>query len=91
MISRLLKIINADGDTEEVKSHEALDLLYKWNPFFTKEEAIETDTINRKLTGDSYIYKVRNEQGKVVELWNIRPDLVTIQKKQRELHSKLCS
>ena len=77
---KLLKIINADGDTEEVKSHEALDLLYKWNPFFTKEEAIETDTINRKLTGDSYIYKVRNEQGKVVELWNIRPDLVTIQK-----------
>lgn len=77
---KLLRIINKDGDTEEVKAHEALDLLYKWNPFFTKEEALETDTINRKLTGDSYIYKVRNDQGKVVELWNIRPDLVEIKK-----------
>ncbi len=75
---KLNKIINANGDTEEVKSHEILDLLYKWNPYFTKEEAIEIDTINRKLTGDSFIYKVRNEQGQIVELWNIRPDRVNI-------------
>ena len=75
---KLNKIINANGDTEEVKSHEILDLLYKWNPYFTKEEAIEIDTINRKLTGDSFIYKVRNNAGQLVELWNIRPDRVNI-------------
>jgi len=75
---KLYKIINKEGDTEEVKSHEALDLMYKWNPFYTKEEAMETDVINRKLTGDSFILKIRNNAGQVVELWNIRPDLVTI-------------
>jgi HK97 family phage portal protein len=75
---KLNRIVNAEGDIEEVKVHEGLDLLYKWNPFYTKEEAMETDVINRKLSGDSYILKIRNEQGTVAELWNIRPDLVTI-------------
>ena len=75
----LNKIINSKGDTEEVKNHPILDLLYRVNPFFTKSEFLETDVINRKLTGDSYILKVRNNSGQVMELWNIRPDLVTIQ------------
>ena len=81
---KLNKIINSDGDVEEVKSHEILDLLYRWNPYFTKEEAIEIDTINRKLTGDSFIYKVRNNAGQVVELWNIRPDRVNIVSSREE-------
>ncbi len=75
---KLYKIINSDGEVNEIKSHEILDLLYRVNPFYTKAEFLETDVINRKLTGDSFILKVRNKQGKVVELWNIRPDLVTI-------------
>ena len=75
---RLFRIINSDGETEEIKNHEILDLLYKVNPFYTKTEFIETDVINRKLTGDSFILKIRNNEGGVAELWNIRPDLVTI-------------
>ena len=74
----LNKTINSKGDVEEVKDHPVLDLLYRVNPFFTKAEFLETDVINRKLTGDSYILKIRNNGGQVVELWNIRPDLVTI-------------
>ena len=74
----LNRIINKDGDTEEIKNHPILDLLYRVNPFFTKAEFLETDVINRKLTGDSFIYKIRNNSGQVAELWNIRPDLVTI-------------
>jgi HK97 family phage portal protein len=75
---RLNRITNSKGDIEEIQSHEILDLLYRMNPFYTKAEFIETDVINRKLTGDSFILKLRNNQGRVVELWNIRPDLVTI-------------
>ena len=75
---KLLKITNSQGDTQEIFDHPALDLLYKMNPFYTKEEFIETDVINRKLTGDSFILKIRNTQGQVVELWNVRPDLVSI-------------
>ncbi|XOB41785.1 MAG: phage portal protein [Candidatus Nealsonbacteria bacterium] len=75
---KLNKIINKEGDTEEVLSHEILDLLYMANPFYTKAEFLETDVINRKLTGDSFILKIRNTAGQIAELWNIRPDLVTI-------------
>ena len=75
---QLVKIKNSAGEVEEVKNHEILDILYNWNPYYTKAEAIEIDTINRQLTGDSFILKVRNNNGRVVELWNIRPDLVTI-------------
>lgn len=75
---RLSKIVDAQGNLEEVHQHEILDLLYRVNPFYTKAEFLETDVINRKLTGDSFILKIRNNIGKVVELWNVRPDLVVI-------------
>lgn len=75
---KLNRIINTKGEVEEVMDHPALDLLYKANPFYTKEELLMTDTINRKLTGDSFLLKIRNNSGEVVELWNVRPDYVTI-------------
>lgn len=75
---RLKRIINGKGDVKEVKNHEILDIIYKPNQFFTKEEFFEADVINRKLSGDSYIVKIRNNYGQVVELWPYRPDLVEI-------------
>ncbi|HOM27127.1 MAG TPA: phage portal protein [bacterium] len=75
---KLFKILNNRGEVEEILSHPILDLLYRVNPFYTKEEFIQTDVINRKLSGDSFILKVRNNKNVVVELWNIRPDLITI-------------
>lgn len=70
---KLKRIINTKGDVKEVKNHEILDLIYRWNPFMTKEEAMELDVINRKLSGDSFILKVRNSAGQVAELWPISP------------------
>jgi HK97 family phage portal protein len=75
---KLYRIINSAGDTKEIFSHPALDLLYKPNPFQTKTEFDEIRVINLKCTGDAFIFKVRNAGGKVVELWNLRPDFVTI-------------
>lgn len=70
---KLKRIINSKGDVKEVKNHEILDLIYRWNPFMTKEEAMELDIINRKLSGDSFILKIRNSSGQVAELWPISP------------------
>lgn len=75
---RLFKIINSRGDTVELFDHPALDLLYRVNPFQTKSEFLEITEINLKLSGDAFWWKIRNEQGQVMELWNLRPDLVTI-------------
>jgi len=74
----LHEIINTKGDSREVLVHPALDLLYKFNPWQTRSEFLRITMINKKLTGKAYWHKVRNDRGQVVELWNLRPDMVTI-------------
>lgn len=74
----LYQVLNSRGDTKEIQVSPILDLLYKPNPFQTKTEFWETTVINLKCTGDAYWLKIRNKGGRVVELWNLRPDLVTI-------------
>lgn len=76
----LYEIINSKGDVREVMNHPALDLLYKFNSVQTRSEFLRTTIINKKLTGKAFWYKVRNDRGDVVELWNIRPDLVAVNK-----------
>lgn len=75
---KLFMIKNSQGDVAEIFSHPLLDLIYKPNPFQTKSEFIENIIINLKLTGNSFTWKVRADNGKILELWNLRPDLVTI-------------
>lgn len=74
----LYKIVNKKGDKEQIFVHEALDLLYRPNPYQTKEEFFQRFMINKKLTGSAFILKVRDNSGKVVELWNLRPDFMRI-------------
>lgn len=74
----MFKILNKVGDTKEIFVHEALDLLYRPNPFQTKTEFFEKYMINKLLAGQAFVLKVRDNSGKVVELWNLRPDYVTI-------------
>ncbi len=76
----LYQVLNSKGDTKQIVTHPALDLLYKVNPFQTKSEFLKITMINKKLCGDAFWYKVRNERGQVVELWNLRPDLIDIVK-----------
>lgn len=75
---RMYRILNSKGESKEITAHPALDLLYKANEFQTKAEFLEQTIINLDTAGDAYWYKVRNKGGKVVELWNLRPDFVTI-------------
>jgi len=76
----LFNIKNTSGDKEEIFVSEALDLLYRPNPFQTKTEFFEKYMINKLLTGESFVLKVRaNGPGsEVVELWNLRPDYMRI-------------
>ena len=74
----LNRIQNLVGDTEEIFNHPVLDLLYRVNPFQTKSEFLEILVSNFLLSGNSFIWKLRNEKGEVAELWNLRPDKMTI-------------
>ena len=62
----------------EVEQHEILDLLTKPNPMMTGSQLQEITSIYLSLLGNCYWYKARNGQGKVIELWLMRPDLTTI-------------
>lgn len=72
----LYRVQNSRGDMKEIQAHPLLDLLYRPNPFQTKSEFWELSMINLKITGEAFWYKVRNTRGAVVELWNLRPDLM---------------
>jgi HK97 family phage portal protein len=74
----LNQIMNSKGDMKQLVTHPALDLIYRPNKLQTKSEFLMTTIINKKTAGDAFIYKVRNNSGRVVELWNLRPDLMTI-------------
>jgi len=74
----LYKVKNSKGDIEEIKTHPALDLIYRPNDFQTKAEFLMTTIINKKTAGDAFWLKIRNNSGKVIELWNLRPDMMTI-------------
>lgn len=74
----LHQITSAKGDNTEIMNHPILDLLTKVNPFQTRSEFLKTAWINKKVTGEAFWMKVRNNDGDVVELWNLRPDLMTV-------------
>jgi len=75
---KLFQIVNSKGEVQDIPSHEVLDLLYRPNPFQTRSEFWKITTINKKLTGEAFWYKVRNQRGQVVELWNLRPDFMVV-------------
>ena len=75
---KLFEIANSKGELKEHPSHEILDLLYRPNPFQTRSEFFKITTINKKMTGEAFWWKVRGNRSKPLELWNLRPDLMTI-------------
>jgi HK97 family phage portal protein len=77
---RLFKIINSKGDVDEQFDHPLIELVEKWNPWQTRTQGLKIAEINKALTGEAYILKVRNERGEVSELWNLRPDCITVHK-----------
>ena len=74
----LFEIMNSKGETQEVYDNPVINLVNKPNPFQTRSEFFQTTIINKKLTGKAFWLKVRNQNGDIAELWNLRPDLVTV-------------
>jgi len=61
-------------DNELIEKHLFYDLLQTWNPFTTKFEGKELLQIYLDLTGECYIYVVRNSIGHPQELYFRQPD-----------------
>ena len=74
----LYQVLNSKGDTNEIMSHPAIDLMDRPNQFQDHEEFFKITAINLNLCGDAFWFKARNDRGEVAELWNLRPDFVEI-------------
>lgn len=74
----LFQIKNSNGEVQQVKNHPALKLMYRPNPFQTKAEFFQELDLYKLLSGNSFTAKIRDGRGNVIELWNLRPDRMTI-------------
>jgi len=71
--------VSGSEKIKEIPNHPLLDLLAQVNPFTTKFAMLDLTQTYQELLGNSYWYKVRGENTKkILELWALRPDWVTI-------------
>jgi len=63
-------------DRREVESHPVLDLWEQPNPFYGREEFLETCQQHLDLTGECWWLILRDSRGRPVELWPMRPDRI---------------
>lgn len=62
-------------DRTEVTTHPALDLWNRPNPFYTRQEFVETEQQHIDLTGEGWWVIARNPRSPIpLELWPVRPD-----------------
>jgi len=66
------------GSDEKQDEHPAVTLLNKPNPFMGRSRFWGTIGMSLDIGGNAYVEKVRSAAGKVVELWPLRPDRVTV-------------
>ena len=69
---------DSKGDLQEVKQHQLLDLLWRPNPFMSKQEFMENIIAFTQLAGNSYFYHNGPKNQPPRELWVMRSDRVKI-------------
>ncbi len=63
----------------EIEQHPFLDLIYKPNPISTGFEFLSLTQTCIEIYGNAYWYKAKSKNGKVAQLWLLKPDLVEIE------------
>ena len=78
---KLYRVKGVPGNEKitEITNHPLLDLLAQVNPYTTKFTMLDLTQTYQELLGNAYWYKVRGDNSKkILELWALRPDWVTI-------------
>jgi len=77
----LFKVLNTKGEIERIEMHEALDILYKPNTYQTKTEFFFIMGVNMVLMGETFLKLIKDDNGKIKGIINIRPDTVEVKVK----------
>jgi len=73
-----LECVRKSIDMEEVTSHPLLDMLKNVNQFMNRFELLEMIDLHLELTGNAYVYVVKNAMGVPSSLWILPPDKMSI-------------
>jgi len=65
---------DVEGQPEELPAHPLRELLTRPNPAVSEAEFLLVTVLHMDVAGFSLIEKVRSANGRVVELWHLRPD-----------------
>lgn len=79
----LYQILSKTGEAEKIGSHPLLDILYRPNEHQIKTEFMRILAINLKLSGENFVRMIRAENGDILGLVNIRPDIVDVELKDK--------
>lgn len=82
----MFRIINKDGDTEEVQNDPFLDVLERPNYRQTQKEFWKLSVAYYLLAGETFWYLERAENGVPTTMVNLRPDYVKILMSQDNLN-----
>lgn len=74
-----------DGDIEQIKKHPVTQLLERPNPFTSGNLLAHYIVTSLSAHGDAFLYKNRNQDGTVVELVPLMPDMVEPKGDQNQL------
>lgn len=66
------------SDAGSSQSHRLTKLMEQPNPWFSHVEFWTAAVMYRSIWGNAYALKVRTQSGRVIELWLLRPDRVSI-------------
>lgn len=76
----LTKKSGKGSEYQRVDEHDVLNLLDKVNDFMTFSELVYVTVAHRLLEGNAFWYLVRDNGGRIREIWPLQPNLVTIEK-----------
>lgn len=62
----------------EVKEHALLNLLFRVNPFMTQTMFFHHIQAYKDLSGEAFVWKLRDKNKNIKEMWFLRPDWVDI-------------
>jgi HK97 family phage portal protein len=69
-------VLGQDGI--KIPEHPLTKLLKRPNPYQSEYDLWETMVLHIYLSGNAFLYKVRNARGEVIELWLLRPDRMAV-------------
>lgn len=79
----LYEVLNTDGDLEKKVEHEFLDIWENPSQLQKRKQFERIMLINFIFSGETFIRLVKDDAGKLVGFYNIRPDIVDVEIKEK--------